>query len=270
MTVTLPPEVRADLVAVLAALHAGAPLTDEGAALLARFATDDVAEGERLQIEVADAQESAGEPIGGFKIGWTSRKARATSGAGGLRPFGYILAGRMPASGSSLDLARIPGVKLEPEIALRLGTDLGGPDVTAQGARAAVAEVAPAFEIMSYRLRPGSSVGLRIANGLNNWGMVVGPGRPVEEVDQAGITVSVHVDGDSSPLTSGDAGPETVDDVFTSLATMASYRYRRFGRTLRAGQVLLTGSLVPSFVMESGRHYAAHFAGLGTVAVTGR
>jgi 2-keto-4-pentenoate hydratase len=260
------PSVSVDpaVVAVLSQLSHGSPLDDEGAALLAQVGSDSVPEGSRLQLEVLAGRVAEGGRVGGWKIGWTSRGARNGPGAGGLRPFGFVLEDRVLTSGAVLDLDRIPTCKLEPEIALVLGSPIGGPDVTREDARAAVVAVAPAIEVCSSRLRPGMSLAVRVGNALNNWGIVVGRHVPVDEVDLTHLEMSLVCDG--YIVGTGHSGPEILDDPFDSLAAVASY-LDTFGRRLEASQVLITGSLCEPVLAEPGSRYDAMFGDLGTVSV---
>jgi 2-keto-4-pentenoate hydratase len=254
----------AEVLTVLADLARGGTLDDAGAEVLSGFTSDVVDDGARLQLEVLDGLFAAGETVGGWKIGWTSRGARTGAGAAGDRPFGYILDKRVLTSGAAIDLASIPVCKLEPEIALILGESLSGADVTPEQARAAVRSVAPSFEVNSSRLRPGMSLGVRVGNSLNNWGIVVGAHRPVSEIDLADLKVTLF--GNGLPLDTGTSDPDVLDDPFVSLAKVASYLHQ-FGRGLEAGQVLITGSLCAPTVAEAGTRYEAVFGALGSVSV---
>jgi 2-keto-4-pentenoate hydratase len=254
-----------EVVSTLAALSRGATLDDAGAEVLAGFATDSVREGSRLQLEVLAGHLAAGETVGGWKVGWTSRGARTEAGASGDRPFGYVLGSRVLESGAVLDLGQIPGCKLEPEIALVLASPLGGEQVSRDDARAAVGAVAPAFEICSSRLRPGMSLGVRVGNALNNWGIVVGEHVPVDATDLAAVELSMV--GDGQVVARGSSGPDVLDDPFTSLATVATYLHG-FGQRLEAGHVLITGSLCTPVPVVAGTRYEAIFDGLGSVSVS--
>jgi ABC-2 type transport system ATP-binding protein len=93
----------------------------------------------------------AGEQLGGFKVGLTSERARRTIGAD-VRPFGYILAHRILASGATVDSTSIRRGSVEPSCAhdrpaaRRMGQRGGG------GRRVTVAA---GFEL--NEARPGSA-----------------------------------------------------------------------------------------------------------------
>jgi 2-keto-4-pentenoate hydratase len=249
---------------ILVDLATGGVLDDSTASTLASYPQIDVISGEHLQLAVLDRLRSDGARLGGWKIGWTSRGARTGAGAEGNRPFGYVMSDRVRTSGDRLDANAIPGCKVEAEIAVRMGRDLTGRDITPAQARDAIDAVAPAFEICSSRLRPGMSMAVRVGNALNNWGMVVGDPTSPDNLDLAALGVSFFVNGE--PAGTGSAGPETLDDPYLSVSRVANL-LGTHGLSLSAGEWLITGSLLAPTAVETGNRYEASFDEIGTVAV---
>ncbi len=221
-----------------------------------------VESGLSLQLAVLDRWIAAGETIGGYKIGWTSRGARDRGGVG-FRPFGYILASRMLASGSVVHRADVPNCVIEPEICVTMGRRLGAEKVSVEEARDAVASVSASFEVISARTPEGVAMPCRIGNGLNNWGLVYGP-EHTPDVALDAITVDLLRDGE--PAGSSGSGPDVVDDPYLSLARVAVLLHR-YGRALEPGQRILTGSILPGAKTEGASRYEASFGPLGSVAV---
>jgi 2-keto-4-pentenoate hydratase len=158
----------------------------------------------------------------------------------------------------------IPGGGLEPEICVTIGSRLSGPDVTIEQARACVESVAPAFEIVSRRLPGGLSLAARIGNGMNNWGLVVGP----SQVRTAGLALDeLHVElrHDGELLGSGTSGAEFLDDPYLSL-TRVTRELHANGLALEPGQRVITASYTPSAKIVGGV-YEATFGELGSVTV---
>ena len=87
----------------------------------------DLDEALAVQLHVLRRFESAGERLGGWKVGLTSGKARDRMGKD-IRPFGYVLQSRVFESGAPLPLASIMNCHIEPELCLIVGTALRGPD----------------------------------------------------------------------------------------------------------------------------------------------
>lgn len=255
-------ERRGPAARTLLAAAQGRQLDEAGLAALHAYDDVDQGEGLPLQLAVAELWHEAGEKIAGWKIGWTSRGARDRGGPG-FRPFGFVLASRILPSGSRLARATIPGGALEPEICVTIGRHLGGPEVTVDEARAAVESVAPAFEVLSHRLPDGLPMAVRIGNGLNNWGLVVGP-QHAPDLALDALAVELRRDGDL--IGSASSGPDILDDPYLSLAR-ACQQLHACGLALEPGQQLITGSITPSTKIDLGSRFEATFGPLGSVAV---
>jgi 2-keto-4-pentenoate hydratase len=218
-------------------------------------------DGLRVQLGVLDRWIAAGDRLGGWKAAFTSGPLRDMMGAG-FRPFGYVLASRVFASGDSVALDRISACHVEPELCLVLGAPLGGDDVDADAARAAVRGVAPAFEVNEIRLPPGADHALLLADDISQWGIVVG-----EETEvRTGLPdTTVEVLQDGARVTAVTPG-EALDDPFLSLARLCA-SLAPFGHALRPGDHVITGSFSRHRVERPGR-WEARFAGVGDVSVT--
>jgi 2-keto-4-pentenoate hydratase len=255
-------DVREAAVAELFALAHGRLWADGVPPALASLADLSFEESLRLQLDVLAAWEADGESLGGWKIGLTSRAARDAMGPG-VRPHGYVLASRILQPRTRLT-AHVPNARLEPEIALVLGADLSGPDVTPHEARAAVESVAAAFEINSNRVPKASSLAVRLGNSLNNWGIVMGAPQDPASVDLGGLTVTIG--NEHGEIESGHSSPETLDDPYLSLARVC-HSLARNGRGLAAGQRLITGSLTSAAPLDGAHSYYADFGPLGRVSL---
>lgn len=167
-------------------------------------------------------------------------------------------------AGSSTPLTGIRAPKTETEICLTLGSDLVGPDVTADRARAAVAAVAPAFEITEQRLPAPLSDFVNVATDLGQWGIVVGvPHDPGIDLRQ----VSVRLFEDDQPVDAAVATQDVVDDPYLSPARICR-ELSRFGHGLAAGQHVITGALVRFPPVVRPGTLRAVFDPVGEVSVT--
>jgi 2-keto-4-pentenoate hydratase len=247
---------------VLYALARGGPLLESLPSELAAYADASVDEGLALQTQVISRWRADGEEIGGWKVGWTSRKMR-DSGGKDFRPFGYILASRVLPSGATVDPTGIVRGQVEAELCLKVGQRLAGDAVTRDEARAAVESIAPAFEINARRLANSLPLASRIGNGLNNWGLVVGPSSPPPD-SLEGIAVEQFCDGASAGQ--AETSDEILDDPYLSLARVVT-QLSRHGLAIEPGQYVITGSILPGMATGGHRSFAATFAGLGSVTV---
>ncbi len=222
-----------------------------------------VEEGEGIQLAVLDRWRAQGLELGGWKVGLTSGQSRNAFGPG-IRPFGNVLKQRIFTSGAQIPAASIPNLGLETEVCFRIGARLQGKDVTAAEARSAVAAVMPAFELNQKRTDGGADSGVRVADNLSQWGIVIGPELAlVNAPDLASIVVTQHLDG-ALQETVHAAGH--IDDHFASLAALAR-ELSKFGLALDAGMHVITGAFTRSNNAGTGT-YVGSFSGLGEVTVT--
>lgn len=192
-------------------------------------------EGQALQVELLKRHLANGEAIGGWKLGMTSGASRNAMGDG-VRPFGFVLKSRVITSGDTLSLATLAKGQVENELCFLMREPLGA-GATADDARRAVAGAVPAFEVNQKRLPGDVSAGVRVADDLSNWGIVVG--EPVAPpVDLSGLEVAIHAGGD---LIERVASEGHIDDHYETLATLAN-RLAEFGQSLQAGHYVITGA----------------------------
>ncbi len=219
----------------------------------------DLNEALALQLEVLGRFKTAGDRLGGWKVGLTSGRARDRMGKD-FRPFGYVLQSRIFSSGASAPLAKMLNCHIEPELCLVVGKPLRGDDVDAAAAKAAVRAVAPAFEINEARAQPEPPA-VMLADGLAQWGIVVGPEAPVRD-GLINTTVEFYCDGQ---LVETKTPGETMDDPYLSLARLCRLLHK-YGLGLEPGQPVITGSFCHHSVSQPGS-YRAVFSGVGEVAV---
>ena len=192
-------------------------------------------------------------PVAGWKVGLTSGAARDSMGVG-FRPFGYILGDRVFDSGAVIRLAPFRDgetfrVGVENELCFRIGSTLAG-DATRVDAQGAVATVAPGFEINERRLPRGVDTADRLADDLNQWGIVAGREVTLDwpAFDFAALTVALALDGEVVETV---AARGHIDDHFDSIAALAR-QLARFDRRLEAGSRVITGSYTRQSVPGAG------------------
>ena len=220
----------------------------------------DLDEALALQLGVLQRFETAGEHLGGWKVGLTSGKARDRMGKD-VRPFGYVLQSRVFESGAAIPVSSIMQCHIEPELCLLVGSALRGQNIEREQAKAAVRAVAPAFEINEIRVQPGQGPLPLVADGLAQWGIVVGPEAPVRD-RLVNTTVTFSHNGQ---VVETKTPGTTMDDPYLSLARLCR-RLHPFGLGLEPGQPVITGSFCHYAVTQPGS-YSADFSGVGTVSV---
>ena len=107
-------------------------------------------QGYRVQLGILERLIATGERQAGWKVGLTAAAMRAQHGV--HEPcFGFLLASGNKPSGHVFRHADLIKPGFENELCLTLGTTLRGPGIVFEQARAAIADVAPALEIVEKR-----------------------------------------------------------------------------------------------------------------------
>ena len=190
----------------------------------------------------------ADRAVGGWKVGLTSGAARDSMGKG-FRPFGYILRERIFETGTVLRLHDFERVGVENELCFRIRNTLRGEASRAE-VIAALDGVHAAFEINEQRLGADASPTERIADNLNQWGIVVGHRESLDwqrfDFDQLAVSLLHNADTLHTVAAQGH-----IDDHFDSIATLVR-QLDRFGRALEAGAHVITGSFTRHSIARAG------------------
>ena len=262
-TLTETPGVRAAASALQAAARTRTPCPPVRETLAGEAGDDPVATGYAVQRLLTAARLEAGRRVVGRKIGLTSPAVQAQLGVD--RPdFGVLFDDMACTQDAPIDSTRLLQPRIEAEIAVVLGADLTDDDLDEHAARAAVAEVLPAFEIVDSRITDWNitivdTVADNASSGLYVLGESVGPlgDRDLRIVEMA---LTGH---DGRVLSSGD-GRACLGDPVAALVWLARTS-RDLGAPLRAGEVVLTGALGPMVPVVAGATYTATLTGLGAV-----
>jgi 2-keto-4-pentenoate hydratase len=176
---------------------------------------------------------------------------------------GAIFARTIHASPARLRTADFVNLRIESEIAVKLGADLpaSGALYTRESVAPAVAGAMPAFELIEdrhadYTKTQASSL---IVENCWNGGVVIGTPKPMACAALAGIPGRLVIDGKAI----GDGNSE---DPCATLAWLANHLAER-GRGLKAGMVVITGSLIPTVSIAAGQRAVFTVDGLGEIAM---
>ena len=220
-------------------------------------------EGLQVQLGLLHRKLDAGAQLGGWKVGLTSPRARAMIGFD-ERPFGHILASRILESGADVDAALLTRGGVEPEMVFTFGETVGAAEPTEGQLRAAVSRVSAGFELNERR--PGSAAAfdfpLMVADGMAQWGIVVGEGT-AQPGDLDAVEVVMSCNGDERAR---HVSRDVLDSHWASLARLASLLHRH-GRRIEAGHRVITGAFCRMDV-QAGDRWTADYSGLGTVEVS--
>ncbi len=221
--------------------------------------------GLRRQMALRHERLGRGEERLGWKVGFGAPASLELLGI--TAPLvGFLTDATLRPDGATVDTSTWDRGVVEFEVAVYIGADLAvGADAT--DARSAVAAVGPAIELANIDLTPGpEAVAEILAGNIFHEVLILGrpdPGRA--GLDISGLEARVIVDGADYAATSELEAltgryPEVVATVATTLATQ--------GERLRAGDVIITGSVFPPVPVGVGRHFEFRLHPLTALSVT--
>lgn len=225
------------------------------------------AEAYAVQFGVLARHLAAGETHAGWKVGVTSKAMQLQQGV--HEPvFGFLLESGARPSGTVFDFAALIRPGFENELCITVGRTLHGPGVTPAEARAAIAAVAPALEIVERRGDFGGDLNLAIADNIQQKAFVTGAATaPLPpDLDLARTTLDVLVNGRHAESATGDA---VLGDPAASVAWLAN-KLAEFGRRLEAGMRVMSGSFTRQHVVSRGDHAESRFRPFGAVSAAFR
>lgn len=228
-------------------------------------------EAQAAQVQLAVAARRGHLPVGGFKVGATGVRMQQYLGID--HPCGgYMAAADIHRSGAMVPFARLRHPAVECELAVRLGADLPLGETTPEQAAVAVAELSAAIEIVENRY------------GTPPIGDVKEIGTPVLVADQFYHTACVLGDAalgwrsldlraiEGRALLNGEQrnagrGSELLGDPMRVLAWLAGSDLAATFGGLRAGHVVMLGSVIPPVWIEGPCEVVMDFDGLPQVSV---
>jgi len=206
--------------------------------------------------------EAAYGAVGGAKIATTTKVMQQLMGID--HPCGgAIFARTVHASPATLRSADFINLRIESEIALKLGADLpaSGPPWTRERVAPAVAAAMPAFELIEDRHADYAKVEALslIVENCWNGGIVIGAPKTVPVANLVGIPGRLAIGGKV-------VGEGRAEDPCATLAWLANHVAER-GRGLKTGMVVITGSLIATVSIASGQRAVFTVDGLGEIAM---
>jgi len=196
--------------------------------------------------------------VAGMKIATTTKVMQALMGID--HPCGGgIFAKTIHKSPARLACADFVNLRIECEIAVRVGSELSGRGpYTAENVREDVAEVMPAFELIEDRnavYRETRALSM-IADNCWNAGIVIGPAKKFDaSLDIDNLRGRLAING--KPVSEGRA-----DRPLWALAWLANLAVER-GKPIRKDMIVITGSVVATVSVAPGDVAVFTIDGLG-------
>ncbi|WP_174291092.1 fumarylacetoacetate hydrolase family protein [Sphingomonas bacterium] len=231
--------------------------------LIARDPSLTIDDAYAISLNILKRRVADGERVIGKKIGVTSKVVQDMLGV--HQPDFGFLTDRMLVEGD-IDIAAhgLIQPRAEAEIAFILGSDLNGSGITAADVLAATASIAPCFEIVDSRIDDWRiGIADTIADNASCGVFVLGEARAdPREFDLSALRVTVDKNG--APLSEG-YGSAVQGSPLQAVAWLAN-TLGAYGVTLDAGDVILSGSLVPLATVAAGDLFEMELHGIGRCA----
>ena len=232
--------------------------------LLAMIAPRTEAEGAAVQYALA-CRAGAARP-GGFKIGATAQRMQEYLGLRGPAA-GFMATGGIQRSGTILRYADFQRPGVECELAVRLAADLPGA-CTAEQAAAAVGDLVAAIEIVENRYTDLAAVGTAtmIGDQVYHAGAILGEPGMVDwrALDVGALRGRLVIDGHQRDE---GVGADLMGHPFNCLAWLAGSAVAAAFGGLKAGQVVMLGSVTPPVWLTGPASVSVQFAPLPPVQV---
>ncbi len=226
---------------------------------------ESVAEAYEVQAAYQGALRAEFGPVAGYKIAYTTTALQQSSGIS--EPVaGVILANNVRHSPAVLESAEFLQPGIECEVGVRIGRDLpaSGAPYDRDGVSAAVEAVMTAFEVIDNRRTQGQDTQTQllttISSNILNAGVVLG--EPVADwrgIHLAGCRGYMEINGE---LVGEGMGSDVMGHPLEPLAWLANNLASR-GQELKAGMVVITGSIVSPKFLKAGDSALIEIEGLG-------
>jgi 2-oxopent-4-enoate/cis-2-oxohex-4-enoate hydratase len=222
----------------------------------------DLLDAYRIQRYGIERRLALGDHIVGKKIGLTSKVVQRSLGVN-EPDYGQLLAGMVATD--AIVASTLIQPRAEGEIAFLLGRDLVGPGITNADVILATECVMPCFEIVDSRIRDWRiKLYDTIADNASSGMFVLGS----RAVDLKGLDLStcgmlIEKNGVVECTGAGAAALGSPVNCVTWLANALG----RLGVSLRAGEVILSGSLGALIPVKAGDNLSVSIGGLGNAAV---
>jgi 2-keto-4-pentenoate hydratase len=210
----------------------------------------------RIQLGLVARRCQVGEQQIGWKVGLTAKSIQDQFGF--HEPvFGCVL--HRSDNGHVFGPHELISPGFENELCMRLGSDLSG-TISVADARAAVDVVYPSLEIIETRGPFTAQIALALADNAQQRTVVLG--KPVELPNELGsIEARVYV---NDRVVGTGTGAAVLGNPLNSIVWLAG-KLGQYGRRLKSGEIIMTGSFTRQFAMAAGDRVRTEFSDVGSV-----
>ena len=215
------------------------------------------------QMSLRRRQLSSGARHLGWKVGFATKAAMERMGT--TAPlFGFMTDRSLLKPGSTLNIAGWTRGVLEPEVAVHLGANVPAGASEAE-VRAAIAGLGPAVELADLDPDVQEVEGI-LAGDIFHRHVLLGPiDNSYAGGSISGVEARVFRNGEKI---AGAAGPADFASEAVVILQALATELEANGEALRAGDVVITGSLVPPVKVGTGQVLRAEISPLGEIEVS--
>jgi 2-oxopent-4-enoate/cis-2-oxohex-4-enoate hydratase len=216
-----------------------------------------------IQLQTINRRISDGERVVGKKIGITAKAVMQMLKVD-QPDFGHLLSGMTHGESETLDSTRFCQPRGEGEIAFILNKDLAGPGITGPEVLAATECVMPAFEIVDSRVTDWKiRIQDTVADNASAAAFVLGDNAvSPRKLDLATCGMVLEKNGE---IIGTGAGAATLGNPVNAVVWLAN-KLGELGIVLKAGEVILSGSLSIMFPITAGDVLRMSLNGVGSVS----
>jgi 2-oxopent-4-enoate/cis-2-oxohex-4-enoate hydratase len=213
-----------------------------------------------VQLQNVERRIAQGERVVGKKIGVTSQAVMNLLKVD-EPDFGHLLSGMAYKDGDAVSLKNSLIPRGEGEIAFVLKHDVTGPGLTNADLLRATECVMPCFELVDSRIRDWKiKIQDTVADNASSFAFVLGDAAAdPRKIDLVSIGMTLEKNGEQIGTGTGAA---TMGHPLTAMTWLAN-TLGRFDITLRAGEVILSGSLSIMFPIAPGDSIRMSLDGVG-------
>jgi 2-keto-4-pentenoate hydratase len=207
---------------------------------------------------------AAGDRTVGRKIGLTSEAVQRQLGVD-APDSGWLWSSTSFGDGATIDRSKLIAPRVEAEIAFVLGADITESDMPMDRIAAAVEWVMPALEIVDSAIADWNITLVdTVADNASGWGFVLGgPQRRLADLSLPTIGMTLKRNG---RIESRGQGSATMGNPLNALAWLAGHAVA-LKEPLRAGEIILSGSLGPVLQASAGDQFEALIDGFAPLSL---
>jgi 2-keto-4-pentenoate hydratase len=221
-----------------------------------------MAEAYAVQDRVRDILVGRGEHVIGWKAGFTGKAAQELFQC--PEPVSaFLLGSGVYPNRAEVPMSRFVELVVEAEVALVMKRDLAGPGITPLRALGAVEGAVPALELVEFRYSGKPTGSDLVADGVYANGIVLGSS--LTDVRHLDLALEGLVYEHNGAVVATNTAAEVLGNPLNSLAWLANNLGAR-GLGLKAGQVVMTGSVSALVRPKPGDSVRATYTRLGSVA----